>query len=193
MEGLADAFPNATLFAVDQSSAMLAKASQKMQAKKRTVETICCDAAALALDWSFDVVASSMCLQWMMNPAATFAHWRAQLAPEGLMVVALPVEGTFPEWTALCEDIGVPSRLRSLPAVDFLRDPSVAERVERYYQDYETGLAFATHLKETGASAAANVPELTFVQKQALIAKLKQQRPFSVTWTILSLTTGPLL
>ncbi len=44
------------------------------------------------------LIASSFALHWLNNPQARLQEWFSVLKPGGLLALALPVHGSFPEW-----------------------------------------------------------------------------------------------
>jgi malonyl-CoA O-methyltransferase len=65
------------------------------------------DAARPALKPGFDLVCSSLTLQWLDDPAAAVAGWRGLAKPGGLLAVSTLVDGSFAEWRAALAEAGV--------------------------------------------------------------------------------------
>ena len=59
------------------------------------------------------LLASSFCLHWLPEPQRLLQQWIQQLPPAGLLAVALPVEGCFPQWQESARRCGV--RCTALP------------------------------------------------------------------------------
>lgn len=56
----------------------------------------------------FDLVCSSLALQWFPDAGAALARWRRLLRPGGLLCVATLGAGTFAEWRAALATAGAP-------------------------------------------------------------------------------------
>ena len=54
------------------------------------------------------LIASSFCLHWLSDPGTRLQNWFECLAPGGWLIVALPVEGCFPQWQAAAHQAAVP-------------------------------------------------------------------------------------
>ena len=66
------------------------------------------------------LLTSSFALQWLERPAERLASWCDALMPAGLLAVAVPTAGSFPEWRQACQRSGVPFTGLALPAVEEL-------------------------------------------------------------------------
>jgi malonyl-CoA O-methyltransferase len=56
------------------------------------------DAAKPGLNPDFDLVCSSLTLQWMDDPAAVVRRWREPLRPGGVLGFSTLLAGSFGEW-----------------------------------------------------------------------------------------------
>jgi malonyl-CoA O-methyltransferase len=92
---LLGAFPGAHAVAVDLSDGMIAEARRRLSGRRVTFATGDIESGFPA--GPFDLVASSMTLQWTLDPAAVLRGAAARLAPGGLLAFAVPAEGTLPE------------------------------------------------------------------------------------------------
>ena len=61
------------------------------------------------------LIASSFCLHWLSDPGKRLQQWFECLAPGGWLIVALPVEGCFPQWHAAARRAAVPCSALSFP------------------------------------------------------------------------------
>lgn len=106
----------------------------------------------------FDLICSSMALQWFDDPAQGLARLAALLAPAGHLAVALPVAGTFAEWRRAHETAGLCPRTIPFPRPGDLRMAceSMAARidVERIVDECGGALAFLRGLKGVGATVS---------------------------------------
>ncbi len=62
------------------------------------------------------LIASSFCLHWLSDPAITLQHWFERLAPKGWLIVALPIQGCFPQWHTAARQASVPCSALRLPS-----------------------------------------------------------------------------
>ena len=66
------------------------------------------------------LIASSFCLHWLSDPGTKLQHWFECLAPGGWLIVALPVEGCFPQWHAAASQALVPCSALPFPTTKAL-------------------------------------------------------------------------
>jgi malonyl-CoA O-methyltransferase len=106
----------------------------------------------------FDLICSSMAVQWFGDPVRGLERLAARLAPGGHLAVALPVQGTFAEWQRAHEQLGLRARtLRFLdPAALHPGGDDVQARTEVECVIDECGSArtFLRGLRRIGATAA---------------------------------------
>ncbi len=106
----------------------------------------------------FDLICSSMALQWFEDPARGLARLTALLAPAGHLAVALPVDGTFAEWRQAHEAVGLCPRLIPFPRPECLRMACEGRpmriEVEHLVDECGGALAFLRGLKGVGATAS---------------------------------------
>jgi malonyl-CoA O-methyltransferase len=106
------------------------------------------DGDRLATDFAYDLIASSMCLQWFDDPTASLDRQRRGLSPGGLAAYATIGGDNFPEWRETLEAIGAPSGLLDMPAL-----PGVCLE-ESIAVDYGCAEKFLAALKAMGARSA---------------------------------------
>ena len=93
-QALAPSLNPALWVATDIAPAMAFKA------RATTPLAVVMDAARPALRPGFDLVCSSLTLQWLDDPATALARWRALVKHGGLLAVATLLDGSFAEWRA---------------------------------------------------------------------------------------------
>ena len=73
-------------------------------------------------DWSEapTLLASSFCLHWLPEPQRCLQQWIRRLSPDGLLAVALPVEGCFPQWHESARRCRVRCTALPFPSTDAL-------------------------------------------------------------------------
>lgn len=152
---LAARFPQAALLLTDLSPAMLGRARARLGAR----------AEYLVMDgqWpapglgSFDLIASSMALQWFDDLPGGLARLAASLAPGGVLRFATLGAGSFAAWRAAHEAAGLDCGLRDYArAQDFPWPAGFAGRIEAetIEEPYETALAFLRGMRALGAAAS---------------------------------------
>ena len=66
------------------------------------------------------LLASSFCLHWLGDPVGQLQRWGAALAPGGVLALAVPVAGSFPQWHQAAGAAGVPCTALPFPDPDQL-------------------------------------------------------------------------
>ena len=66
------------------------------------------------------LLASSFCLHWLPEPHRVLQQWIRRLSPTGLLAVALPVDGCFPQWHASAMHCRVRCTALPFPSSDAL-------------------------------------------------------------------------
>ncbi len=94
-ELLLEAFPGAQALALDLSEGMVVEARRRLVGCR--VAFTVRDIEAGYPDGRFDLVASSMALQWMLDPGTVVRGAAARLGEGGVLAFAAPAEGTLPE------------------------------------------------------------------------------------------------
>lgn len=95
---LLDAWPAGEVLGIDLAPGMLAEAHRRLSG--RQARFAAGDVEEELPEGRFDLVASSMALQWVAGPAAVLRAAAGRLAPGGALAFAVPVEGTLPELRA---------------------------------------------------------------------------------------------
>lgn len=75
------------------------------------------------------LLASSFCLHWLATPAQHLRQWCQALTPDGLLAVAVPVQGSFPQWHTAAEAASVPCTALAFPDADELRTAVASHHV----------------------------------------------------------------
>ncbi|MCB1135049.1 MAG: methyltransferase domain-containing protein [Chlamydiia bacterium] len=138
--------------ATDLSPAMLAEHRRRTDPCWPGLEWALRDAEALEDREAFDLVASSYMLQWTQDPAACLQRQMAALRPGGVLALACPVSGSFPEWQAAAAEAGLVWTANALPEVGALQLPgSVSFELRSMTETYENAAAFFRSIKGMGA------------------------------------------
>lgn len=139
-------WPQAEMTALDAAPAML----RQIRAKLPHAGLICAAADTIPLSQRYNIILSSLVLHWLPQPHYVLQHWRSLLAPGGSLCVALAVEGSLPEWQALCAADGVSDGLWAFPPAAKLAEMGTAWQ-EPMQLTYPSLRHFLTSLKATGA------------------------------------------
>ncbi len=119
------------------------------------------DAAQPALAPGFELVCSSLTLQWLDDPAAVLAGWRALVRPGGRLAVATLAGGSFTEWRAALAAVGVRDPRPHFPTLEALRGwfgPTASIDTLTLTERHADGLAFARSAKAAGIDAGFGRP-----------------------------------
>jgi malonyl-CoA O-methyltransferase len=143
--------------------------------------TVCADAERLPFaDGGFDLVFSSLMLQWCDDPAAVFAETRRILRPGGLLLFATLGPDTLRElresWAAADDGVHVNAFIDMHDLGDALVHAGLGEPVletERFTLAYADGRALMRDLKLLGAQNANLARRRTLTGKSRLAAMLR--------------------
>ena len=115
------------------------------------------DAARPALTPGFDLVCSSLTLQWMADPEAALAGWRALVRPGGRLAVATLVDGSFTEWRAALAESGAKAggpRFASIGEACAWFGADAEVEIFTLTERHLSALAFLRALRASGTDAA---------------------------------------
>lgn len=116
------------------------------------------DAARPALKPGFDLVCSSLTLQWLADPASAVGEWRALVRPRGTIAVAGLLRGTFGEWRMALAGAGAVSPGPVFPTPDQARawfGPGAVIRTATLTDRYSSALAFLRAARAAGIDAGS--------------------------------------
>lgn len=103
----------------------------------------------------FDLVCSSLALQWFEDAPAALARMREWLAPGGHCMVTTLGPGSFAEWRAAHEAEGLAPGTPDFPAVEaFAALAPESLHVETHVERHDNARAFLQALKAIGAGTA---------------------------------------
>lgn len=111
---------------------------------------------AVPADGSFDLICSSLAMQWFDDQQAALGRMIAALAPGGHCLFATLGAGTFAEWRAAHAEIGAVPGTRTFDPAEqiagFLPEARCAPvTIERIVEGHDTALEFLRALKGIGA------------------------------------------
>lgn len=153
---LAAAFPDAALVLTDISPAMLARCRERLG--EGPVYMLLDGEEPEGVKGRFDLIVSSLAMQWFGDLRGGLARLGALLAPGGRMMFATLGAGTFAEWTAAHAALGLASGTPVYPAMEDLPWPDgFAHAADEAFvvQNCADGAEFARSLKELGAGEPA--------------------------------------
>lgn len=111
---LTEHFPKSDLLATDLAPGMLARAKQHLAEK--TIRFHVMDAEHPDISGPFDLIASSLCLQWFSNRTDGLQRLCGLLAPQGRLMVTTLLQGSLREWKQACLAEGVPCGVPDYPS-----------------------------------------------------------------------------
>jgi len=161
-EAMCVRYPKSNVVALDFSRQMLVQAQKRLQAKGLDAHMVCADAEVLPFSHNtFDLITSSLMLQWSNNLTATLQGMREVLAAQGTLIFSTLVEGTLREvkqsWRAVDEAVHTsefmsPSLLQQhVEAAGFSQ---VDIRYETIVMEYASAREMVMEMKQIGASNA---------------------------------------
>ena len=145
------AFPEALIVATDIAPSMLAACRAAMPGDDRLL-TVATDGQAPAVRSGFDLVCSSLALQWFQDPAGAWHALAALLSPGGGLHLATLADGSLSGWQDSHRAEGETARTALHPTLADLRDRTgAAWQQERIAIAYPDGLSFLSGLRSIGA------------------------------------------
>lgn len=146
----------ARLVCTDLSEAMVRRTRQSLRGLAPAVSCLVMDAETPAVRPGFDLIASSMALQWTTDIRSALRGLAGLLRPGGLLLAAAPGRESFGRWRAAAERLGLSAGL-PLPTLADLTPFSPAEGTvtaweERFEVRHANALDFFRSLKEIGAT-----------------------------------------
>ncbi len=155
-------------------------------ARARTPLVAVMDAARPALAPGFDLVCSSLTLQWLGDPAAALAQWRALVKPGGLLAIATLLDGSFAQWRASLAEAGVDQTGPSFPTLDQAHawfGPDAAVITATLLDPHPGALAFLRTARAAGIDAGTGRPLPAGTMRAAM--KAFQAQGCAVTYEVI--------
>lgn len=147
-------FPFVNWQLTDIAPAMVALCQQRFaHYPKLTVS--CMDGEALTSDVSFDLIISSMTMQWFTQLNTSLAALKKKLTSSGRLIFAMLGQNSLHEWRMLCEKWALPIATPSFPhPLQLQKDfPEIEIETETIVYHYSTCYEFLMTLKKIGATA----------------------------------------
>ena len=142
-------------------------------ARARTPLVAVMDAARPALKPGFDLVCSSLTLQWLDHPAAALAGWRALVRPGGRLAVATLLDGSFAEWRTALGQAGAGWTGPTFPTLDEARawfGPDAALITATLVDPHPGALAFLRAARAAGIDAGSGRALSAAIMRRAMTA-----------------------
>jgi malonyl-CoA O-methyltransferase len=137
---------------------------------------------------SFDLIVSSLAVQWFGDLAAGLTRLHGLLRPGGVLAVTTLGAGTFPEWRRQCHSAGAEPGTPAYPSAEALAAALPGCAVLRQPLPHRCGSlkGFLDHLRLTGARTAA--PGHPALSPAALgrILRAGGAGPFTATYDVLT-------
>ncbi|MBB2168647.1 dethiobiotin synthase [Gluconacetobacter aggeris] len=153
-------FPHADLTVSDLAPEMRDRACRRLEGMhgEGNVRALVLDAEAPeAAGEGYDLICSSLSMQWFSDRAATLGRLAAMLVPGGMMAFSTLCAGSFAEWRRVHAAAGLDCAIPAYPAATQLEAewPPTGRgswQVETILDRPETALAFVRELRQIGAS-----------------------------------------
>ncbi len=117
---LVSAFPDAEFHLTDIAPAMLERTRQHLASLPTTVHLYVMDGENPQPqgrpDEGFDLITSSLCLQWFEDRARAFHRLTSLLRPGGWLMVSTLLKGSLHEWQESCEAAAIPCGVPDYPS-----------------------------------------------------------------------------
>jgi malonyl-CoA O-methyltransferase len=137
-------YPDGAFLLTDLAPSMVEQCRRNLEvASKQCVSFDIIDAARPTAEGPFDLIATSMTLHWLADPAAALQTLRKLLAPGGVLIYASISGQSFPEWREVLEEQALPSGLLDVPEL-----PGIVDE-ERIVADTDA-LGFLRRMKAVG-------------------------------------------
>lgn len=131
------------------------------------------DAARPALAADFDLVCSSLTLQWLTQTASVLAGWRALVRPGGRLAISTLIAGSFAEWRAALAEAGAPPSGPVFPDLEQARawfGPDTTVQTLSLTERHPSALAFLRALEASGTDAAETRAQAAGTMRRAMRA-----------------------
>ncbi|MCE2563870.1 dethiobiotin synthase [Komagataeibacter sp. FNDCF1] len=179
-------FPKAHITATDIAPRMLERLARRMPNDDRlTLRQM--DGEAPDATGPFDLICSSLAMQWFHHRSQALHGLAALLAPGGRMAFATLADGSFAQWRAAYDRTGVTCPMPDYPTQDALqREWPVSGaglwQITEIVDTPSTPLAFARELRAIGATHTEHAPATPGQMRRVLAAA--RARPFAMSYQV---------
>lgn len=184
-------YPNAEIINLDIAEAMLSFASNRQKGGSFKEKSICADAEALPfIENTFDIIFSSLSIQWCQNYSVLFSELKRILRPQGIFYISTFGPETLQEVSQAWQQVDSYIHVNHFQSDSFLNNEIKYQgffkiRIEieiilTYYQSFEK---LARELKSIGASNK-NAGQEKGLSGRKKISRLKQAFEFNSDQTL---------
>lgn len=185
---LMDLFPNAKWTVTDLSVEMLETCRQNVpyEAEFRQM-----DGEFPSIEGKFDLIISSLAMQWFADLEGGIQRLANLLTPAGHMVFTTLGQQSFCEWRCCLEELSLPVGLHDYPSLAVAQSYDVGQKAIGFSsrikkQAYPNGLAFLKALKSIGAqSPKSGYQSMNAKDMRRVMAHLDQKGDCAMTYEIL--------
>lgn len=175
---LLEHYPDGNLTLTDLSRDMLLRCRAALGRDSPSLSFALMDADEPDTRGSFNVIATSMTLQWLADPERALERLRRLLAPGGVLLYATLGRGTFPEWRDALTRAGL-----AIGAIEMPDLPGVVR--EETHETVGGAHAFLAKLRSLGASVpVAGYRPLSPGALRRAMRMLNAEHKGRVTWRI---------
>lgn len=135
----------------------------------------------------YALIISGMALHWFADWRGALRRWVGALRPGGLLACSFQEGGSFPEWRAQCDRLGLPCTANPFPALEEMRELlGSAGRCWAVRQGWRHASArdFFRSLKATGAATPLKGEPLGAGVFRRLLGAWDQEYPAGVEVTV---------
>ncbi|MFT9099691.1 MAG: dethiobiotin synthase [Zymomonas mobilis subsp. pomaceae] len=190
-EQLVKLFPEAHIRVTDLSSDMLNRTKGRLQQSDRRnyLDFQVMDGENPPKDQFYDLICSSLSLQWFTDRRSAMAVLIQQLKPDGQLIVSTLCQNSFQEWRDLYAEAGLICPLLDNAPIEVLEtDWPLSGQGSWQSEDIidypESGFSFLKNLKKIGASLPKEGSSpLSFHQLSQLLKRFDEEKP-KITYQI---------
>lgn len=172
-------YAGGTFHITDVSQAMLDQAKANVQSS-HDIQWDLLDAENPETEKRYDVIASSMTVQWFSDLSISLEKLKSLLKPGGVILYSMPGPKTFQEWNSVLADMNLASGV-----LDFAKRPEVFEE-EDFVLHYDSAFQFLQQMKMIGAhTPREGYKALSYREIKAACQKFDERYQGRVSWQIL--------
>ena len=139
-------FPDGDILATDIAPEMLETCQQNFETADERLAFAVMDGEEPMTDQTFDLIVSSMTVQWFSDPVGGLGKLARCLNPGGQLFYATIAPNGFPEWQDAVQAHGQANGMIEMPEL-----PGVCNK-SNHVVEYASGIAFLESLKAIGAT-----------------------------------------
>ncbi|MBF0155481.1 MAG: methyltransferase domain-containing protein [Magnetococcales bacterium] len=188
---LLDFWPTSHILLTDITHPMIMRNRAELKKKSGHYHHVVMDGEYPAVNTGWDLITSSMTLQWFDNLPIALHHLATLLNPGGWIACSTLGRDTFHEWRQTCDHFNMPCGTPLYPTSDQLQalwPPTGQGKVteESIRANYPNPMAFLQDLKTLGTHRAARDYQPATAGHMRRLLRSKNSPPgFSVTYHVL--------